>query len=227
MGERMADFPFDLIGFDLDGTLLDTSDELTVSLNYALSTVDIPALSQSEVRPMVGLGAKHMLRMGLQASGARDDELADRLLPILVDHYDAHLGTGSPPFPGLISAMDGLSELGVRFAVVTNKYERLAVKLLDKTGFASRFETIIGGDTLPGGKRKPDAAPIVEMIDRSGGKRAAFIGDSIYDVEAARNAGIPSVAVSFGFLHQPVEELGADAVIDHYDALVSTLRTLA
>jgi len=226
MGERMADFPFDIVGFDLDGTLLDTSDELTLSLNHALSTIDIPPLSQAEVRPMVGLGAKHMLRMGLEASGAGDDALADRLLPVLVDHYDAHLGSGSPPFPGLITAMDELAELGVRFAIVTNKYERLAVKLLDKTGFAKRFEAIIGGDTLPGGKRKPDAAPILQMIDRSGGGRAAFIGDSIYDVEAARNAGIPSVAVSFGFLHQPVEELGADAVIDHFDALVQTLRAL-
>ena len=227
MGKRMADFPFDLIGFDLDGTLLDTSDELTLSLNHALSTVDIPPLSQAEVRPMVGLGAKHMLRMGLKASGTTDDALADHLLPILVDHYDAHLGSGSPPFPGLITAMDELAELGVRFAIVTNKYERLAVKLLDKTGFAERMETVIGGDTLPGGKRKPDAAPILEMIEQTGGERAAFIGDSIYDVAAARNAGIPSVAVSFGFLHQPVEELGADAVIDHYDALVQTLRTLA
>ena len=227
MGKRMADFPFDLIGFDLDGTLLDTSDELTLSLNHALSTVDIPPLSQAEVRPMVGLGAKHMLRMGLKASGTTDDALADHLLPILVDHYDAHLGSGSPPFPGLITAMDELAELGVRFAIVTNKYERLAVKLLDKTGFSERMETVIGGDTLPGGKRKPDAAPILEMIEQTGGERAAFIGDSIYDVAAARNAGIPSVAVSFGFLHQPVEELGADAVIDHYDALVQTLRTLA
>ncbi len=175
---------------------------------------------------MVGLGAKHMLRMGLKVSGASDDALADRLLPVLVDHYDAHLGYGSPPFPGLIAAMDEMADLGVRFAVVTNKYERLAVKLLDKKGFSERFVAIIGGDTLPGGKRKPDAAPILEMIERSGSRRAAFIGDSIYDVEAARNAGIPSVAVSFGFLHQPVEELDADAVIDHYDGLVPTLRTL-
>ncbi|MGP1352492.1 MAG: HAD-IA family hydrolase [Parasphingopyxis sp.] len=217
--------PFNLIGFDLDGTLLDTSDELTVSLNHALATEGRPPLSQEKVRPMIGLGAKHMLDMGLQASGESDDALVDKLLPILVDHYDAHLGSGSPPFPGLLEAMDALAERGARFAVVTNKYERLAVKLLKAKGFDHRFAAVIGGDTVPG-KRKPDAAPIRAMIERSGGGCAAFVGDSIYDVDAARGAGIPSVAVSFGFLHQPVEELGADAVIHHYDELVPTLLKL-
>lgn len=221
----MTSFPFDLIGFDLDGTLLDTSDELTVSLNHALATEGRPPLSLEEVRPMIGLGAKHMLDMGLQASGESDDALVDALLPVLVDHYAAHLGSGSPPFPGLLDAMDTLADRGARFAVVTNKYERLAVKLLKAKGFDDRFAAIIGGDTVPG-KRKPDPAPIHAMIERSGGGRAAFVGDSIYDIDAARGAGIPSIAVSFGFLHQPVEELGADAMVDHYDELVSALDRL-
>ncbi|QLC24637.1 HAD-IA family hydrolase [Parasphingopyxis algicola] len=217
-------FPFDLVGFDLDGTLLDTSDELTVSLNHALAEAGRPPLSQGEVRPMVGLGAKHMLRMGLAASGDSDEAAVDALLPVLIDHYDANLGSGSPPFPGLLDAMDGLAAAGARFAVVTNKYERLAVKLIAAKGLAHRFETVIGGNTLPGGQRKPDRAPIDEMIRRSGSARAAFVGDSIYDVQAAQSAGIPAVAVRFGFLTQPVEELGADAIIDHYDALTSVLE---
>lgn len=221
----MSQFPFDLIGFDLDGTLLDTSDELTVSLNHALADAGRPPLPQHEVRPMIGLGARHMLKMGLTVSGPSDDALVDELLPVLVEHYDAYLGTGSPPFPGLLKAMEALADRDARFAVVTNKYERLAVKLLKAKGFADRFEAIIGGDTLRG-KRKPDPAPVRAMIERSGGGRAAFVGDSIYDAEAARSAGIPAIAVSFGFLHQPVEELGADAVIDHYDELVPVLETL-
>ncbi|MGP1282042.1 MAG: HAD-IA family hydrolase [Parasphingopyxis sp.] len=222
----LSPFPFDLVGFDLDGTLLDTSDELTVSLNHALAQAGRPPLSQEKVRPMIGLGAKHMLDMGLQASGESNEALVDELLPILVDHYGSHLGTGSPPFPGLLDAMDALANRGARFAVVTNKYERLAVKLLKAKGFDHRFAAIIGGDTLPGGQRKPDRAPIDEMIRRTGGTRAAFVGDSIYDVDAAKGAGIPAVAVSFGFLHQPVDELGADAVIDHYSELVPTLDRL-
>ena len=74
--------------------------------------------------------------------------------------------------------------------------------------------------------RKPSPEGIREMIRRCGGGRAAFVGDSIFDIQAARNAGIPSVAVSFGFLMQPIEELAADAVIDHFDELVPALEKL-
>ncbi len=84
---------------------------------------------------------------------------------------------------------------------------------------------MIGGDTVPGGA-KPSPAGIDEMIRRAGGGRTAFVGDSIFDIDAARAAGVPSVAVSYGFLTGPVEELEADAVIDHYDALIPTLERL-
>ena len=89
-----------------------------------------------------------------------------------------------------------------------------------------RFAGVIGGDTMGKGNSKPSPAPIHEMIARCGGGRAAFVGDSIYDIMAAKNAGIPNIAVSFGFLLQPVEELGADAVIDGYDELVPALIRL-
>ena len=87
--------------------------------------------------------------------------------------------------------------------------------------------TIIGGDTLGPGRAKPSPAPIHEMIARLGGGTAAFVGDSIYDVGAAHAAGLPVVACSFGFLDRPVEDLGADAVIDDYAELVPTLTRLA
>jgi len=132
----------------------------------------------------------------------------------------------SRPFPGALAALDALDALGVKTAIVTNKFESLARKLLTELGLIDRFATLIGGDTLGAGRAKPSADPIVEMIARLGGGRAAFVGDSIYDVMAARNAGVPSIAVSFGFLHGPVEELGADAVIDHFDKLLPTLRSL-
>jgi phosphoglycolate phosphatase len=115
--------------------------------------------------------------------------------------------------------------------VVTNKFESLAVKLLTDPNLASRMGCILGADTLGKENAKPSGAPIFEMVKRCGGepennKRAAYVGDSIYDMMAAKNAGVPSVAVSFGFLHGPVEELGADAVIDHFDELIPTLRML-
>src|SRR3546814_4816496 len=108
----------------------------------------------------------------------------------------------------IFAALDRLDALGIRTAVVTNKVERLARLLLAELGFADRMATIIGGDTA--GARKPSPAPIHAMVERCGGGRAAFVGDSIYDVMAAKNAGVPSVAVSFGFLDRPATELGAD-----------------
>lgn len=213
-----------IVGFDLDGTLVDTAGDLTAAVNHALSLVGRAPLTEAEVRPMIGMGAKHMLERGLDATGGIPEGEVDRLYPELLRYYDAHIRVHSRPFPGLTAALDRLDALGVRTAVVTNKAEGLARKLLAELGLADRMTAIIGGDTL--GVRKPSPEPIHAMIAQCGGGRAAFVGDSIYDVMAAKNAGVPSIAVSFGFLDRRVEELGADHVIDHYDELVPLLETL-
>ncbi|WP_422343508.1 HAD hydrolase-like protein [Parasphingorhabdus sp.] len=226
----MTEISFDIIGFDLDGTLLDTSMELAASLNHALDGAGRPQVDDQSIRSLVGMGARHMLEMALEQSGGSDKEQVKSLMPVLIDHYEANLGNNAPAFAGLAEAMDALQDQGVKLAVVTNKFENLAVKLLTNVGMIDRFVTVIGGDTMGKGRSKPKRDPIDEMIRRCGGEvdqtPAAFIGDSIFDIKAAQNAGIANVAVSFGFLHQPVEELGADAIIDHYDELVPTLVKL-
>lgn len=227
---HMSKFPYQIVGFDLDGTLLDTSPELTAAVNYTLNLAGYPPFTQADVKPMIGLGAKHMLAIGLEKAGESDPRALKTYLPKLLEYYGDHLGSGSPPYPGLLDAMAQFDALGVKMAVVTNKFESFAVKLLNTINMADRFTCIIGGDTMGKGKAKPDRAPIDEMIRRSGGivgqTPAAFIGDSIYDVMAAKAAGLTSVAVSFGFLHQPVEELGAHAIIDHYDEFIPVLEKL-
>ncbi|MHA4837078.1 HAD-IA family hydrolase [Sphingopyxis sp. MSC1_008] len=220
----MNGFPFAIVGFDLDGTLLDTLGDLAAAVNHTLGLTDRAPLAEAAVRPMIGRGAKHMLEEGLRASGGVPDGAVERLYPELLAFYEAHIAVHSRPFPGVIAALDRLDALGVRTAVVTNKAEHLARVLLGEFGLADRMATIIGGDTL--GVRKPSPEPIHAMIERCGGGRAAFVGDSIYDVMAAKNAGVPSVAVSFGFLDRPAPELGADHVIDHFDELVPLLATL-
>jgi phosphoglycolate phosphatase len=228
----MVGFPFDIVGFDLDGTLFDTSIELCASLNHALMHGGHAPIDTASTRQLVGMGAKHMLRMALDQQGHRDqhgnaDEARVRtLLPVLIDHYDANLGTDCPPFPGLIQALDGLAKANVRLAIVTNKFEHLAVKLVTNLNMIDRFVTVIGGDTMGPGRGKPKPDPIIEMIKRCGGGRAAFVGDSIHDVRAAQAAGIPVIALSFGFLSQPAQDLGADAVIDHYDEMITALHAL-
>jgi len=220
----MNGFPFAIVGFDLDGTLLDTLGDLAAAVNHALALIDRPPLSTDAVRPMIGSGAKHMLEEGLRASGGVPGGAVERLYPELLRFYEAHIAVHSRPFPGVIAALDRLDTLGVKTAVVTNKAEHLARVLLGEFDLADRMATIIGGDTL--GVRKPSPEPIHAMTQRCGGGRALFVGDSIYDVMAAKNAGVPSVAVSFGFLDRPVGELGADHVIDHYDELIPLLETL-
>ena len=220
-------FPFDIVGFDLDGTLFDTSADLANALNHALALAERPPLSVPQVMLMVGRGTRFMLERGLEASGGFDVEMLDRLYPELLAYYDAHIAEGSRPYPGLIETLDELAARGVTLAIVTNKLERLAVRLVEALGMTERFHAIIGGDTMGPGNAKPSALPIEEMIRRCGGGRAAFVGDSIFDIDAAKNAGIPSIAVRFGFLMQPVEELGADAVIGHFDELVPTLERMA
>lgn len=222
----MSDFPFDIVGFDLDGTLFDTSIELSGALNHALASIGRPPLATEHVLSLVGMGAVHMLRMALEEAGAPGEETVKALTPVLIDHYERNIGSNCPPFDGLVAALDTLANKGVKIAIVTNKFERLAKLLIETVGMTDRFATIIGGDTMGKGRGKPQPDPIHEMIRRLGGGRAAFVGDSIHDVSAAHAAGIPCIAVAFGFLSQPIEELGADAVIDHFDELIPVLQRL-
>lgn len=218
----MRAIPFDLVGFDLDGTLIDTSGDLAAAVNHALGTIGRAPFPVAAIHPFVGKGARVMLARALDASGGHDAALLDTLLPVLLDYYQQNLALHSRPYPGLLAAMDALLARGVRLAICTNKAERFAVPLMQQLGLADRFAAIIGGDTV--GVAKPDPAPIHAMIDRAGGGRAIFLGDTINDIAGARNAGIPSIAVSFGFLEGPVDDLAADAVLHHFDDLVAMLE---
>jgi phosphoglycolate phosphatase len=227
MSSRMSDFPFDIVGFDLDGTLLDTSGDLSAATNHALALAGRPPLSIAQIRPMVGFGAKHMLEQGLMMSGGLPEDGVKPLYRALLAYYEANITVYTRPFAGAEALLDQFDALGVKYGVVTNKFESLAVKALTELDLTKRMAFIIGGDTLGKDNAKPSPAPIHEMVRLCGGGRAVFIGDSIYDTMAARAANIPSVAVSFGFLHQPIEELGADAVIDHFDELIAALKNMA
>ncbi|WP_022681277.1 HAD family hydrolase [Sphingobium bisphenolivorans] len=218
----MASIPFDIVGFDLDGTLLDTSGDLAAAVNYALGTLGRASFPVEEIKPFVGKGAKVMLTRALDASGGYDEATLAKTLPVLLDYYEQNLAIHSRPYPGLIEMMDALQAASVKLAICTNKAERFTIPLMHQIGLSDRFASIVGGDTV--GVAKPDPAPIHAMIERAGGGRAIFLGDTINDIAGARNAGIPSIAVSFGFLDGPVEQLEADAIIHHFDELLPLLE---
>lgn len=224
----MNRFPFDAIGFDLDGTLVDSARDLGPALQHALAAIGRPAVPKGQVVKLIGGGARAMLERALLLTGSPlpADEY-EAALVVLMDHYVAHIADNTVPYDGCLSALDDLAARGVKLVVVTNKAEHLARLLLQALGLTGRFAAIIGGDTLGPGRSKPRPDMIVEAIRLcGGGGRFAMVGDSTYDTGAARAAGVPSVALSFGYNDRPAAELGADVVIDHYDQLVPTLLRL-
>jgi phosphoglycolate phosphatase len=221
----MTAFPFRTVVFDLDGTLADTSPDLTAALNHALATMGRATVPAEDVRHMVGHGARALLRKGLAATGAVSDALIDEGFPLFLDYYEDHICDHSHAWPGVEAALDALAADGVALAICTNKIEALTHRFLAAVGWQGRFAGIVGGDTLP--VKKPDPAPLFEAIARAGGGPAAFVGDSITDTDTARNAGLPCVAVTFGFSDRPAAELGATVLIDHFDKLLPALRDLA
>lgn len=223
----MTSFPFDIVGFDLDGTLLDSHRDLAHAVNHALALEGRDPVPFAEVRAMVGGGARKMLARALEATGGRlDDARFEQLHQALLDYYEDNIAVETRLFPGGEAMLDALAARGVKMAVVTNKLERFAVRIFAELGLSSRFCTIIGGDTLGPGRAKPRPDLLELMLERAGGGRAAYVGDSTYDTRAAAAAGLPCVAVSFGFNDLPVQQLGAAAVIDHFDELVPALAAL-
>lgn len=223
MGAAHMTIPFDIVGFDLDGTLLDTSRDLGVALNHALGTIGRPEVPYEQVRNLIGGGSGLMLRRALALTGGDAGIDFEGLRQLLVRFYGQNIAHHTSLFPGGEAMLDELADLGAKLAVVTNKPHALAVRLFDELSLSHRFTSIIGGGAYP---LKPAPDALHAMVEECGGGRAAYVGDTTFDTGAAKAAGLPCVAVSFGFVDAPPHKLGADAVIDHFDDLVPTLRTL-
>lgn len=214
----MQQTPAPVAVFDLDGTLVDSLPDLVAALNVSLDGEGLATASQEDARKGVGHGARRMIEHALTSQGvAIEKERIDRMHKRFLEFYGANIAVGSVPFPGTEAALDKLEEHGILLAVCTNKYEALAVELLETLGLAGRFRTIAGGDTY--GVSKPDPLHLTRTVEAAGGSRAIMVGDSNADIGAAKAAGIPSVAVTFGYSTIPVEDLGADVIISHFDEL--------
>ena len=213
--------------FDLDGTLVDSAPDLVATLNIVFARTGLPPVAYDAARNMVGGGARAMIVRGLKAEGRTLDVAeVDRLVSDFIDHYSVHIADRSRPFPGLEATLDALAARGCRFAVCTNKLEWLAVQLLDALALSERFAAICGGDTF--GLQKPDPELLRRTIARAGGDAdwAVMVGDSITDIAAARGAGVPVVAVDYGYSQTPVTELGADRVVSALSALPNAVFDL-
>jgi phosphoglycolate phosphatase len=215
------------IVFDLDGTLIDTAPDLVDTLNVVFAREGLPPVPYETARTLIGGGARTMIARGIAAEGrtVAPAEL-DRLFQDFLAHYSEHIADRSRPFPGLADALDALAATGARFAVCTNKLEYLSVLLLKQLGLAHRFAVICGQDTF--GVQKPDPEVLRRTIAAAGGtlRNAIMIGDSLTDIRTARAAGIPVIAVDFGYTERPVSELGPDRIISRFAELPAAVIEL-
>jgi len=210
--------------FDLDGTLANTAPDLIGTLNRITRPQGLPPVNLDDVGQIVGHGAKAMIEKAFAASAVPlSPELHDTLFESFLEDYSANIANETHLFEGVLSAMEQLRKEGFEFAICTNKLESLARILLDELEVTQWFSAITGGDTFA--FRKPDGRHLEETTRKMGKPidSAIMIGDSATDINAARNAGIASVAVTFGYSDQPVEKLGATEIIGHFDELLPAI----
>ncbi len=216
--------PAPILVFDLDGTLVDTAPDLAQTLNAVLTRNSFEPVHYDQARTMIGGGARFMLDRALQSQDVNVESAdLDRMFDAFVEHYSANIADASRPFPGLSNALDRLADDGFIFAVCTNKLEELSLRLLDALDLTKRFACVCGPDTF--GVKKPDPGVLRLTIERAGGSAqdAIMIGNSATDIDTAHAAGIPVIAVDFGYTEIPVTKLNPSRVISHFDALPATV----
>jgi len=213
-----------IIVFDLDGTLVDTAPDLIETLNTIFSREGLAPLPYEAARNLIGGGVEAMLARALNTK-LQDFPPAklEQMFEDFIARYGEHVTDRSLPFPGLMEALDTLAARNCRFAVCTNKLERLSVLLLDHFELADRFVAICGRDTF--GVQKPNPEILRRTVAAAGGimDKVIMVGDSITDIHTARAAGVPVIAVEFGYSERPVAEFGPDGTISHFAQLPASI----
>ena len=211
--------------FDLDGTLVDSAPDLVGTLNAVLDTDDLPALPLDQGRDLIGHGARALLRRGYETAGAPlTDEALDVRFALFLDLYVGRIADLTRPYPGCVEALTALKAESYTLAVATNKRTDLSLALLDALEMTGLFACVLGPDRVSA--RKPDAAHLFDALAACGGDRgrALMVGDSSLDAGAAHAAGLPFVAVGFGYADVAIPAMAPWAVLDHYDDFPALVR---
>lgn len=219
---------YDLIIFDLDGTLANTAPDLIGTLNRITKQYALTPIGMDDFGQIIGHGARAMIKRAFELNNKPlDDETLEVLFAAFLVDYSANIANETTLFEGVLDAMDKLSIQGFKFALCTNKTEGMARLLLDELKVTGRFKSITGGDSFE--FRKPDARHLIETARLAGYEisKAIMIGDSAADINAAINAGIPSVAVTFGYSDTPISSLGATNIINHYSDLTQAIESIS
>jgi phosphoglycolate phosphatase len=216
-----------LLIFDLDGTLLDTSEDITNSINYAVKPFGVKPLSTGAVKSLVGAGLTKLIE-GLIISHERINDTAsldkkEETLKRFVDHYARHLLDKTSLYPQVEETL--LKLVSYKKVVLSNKREVFTKQVLDGFGLSKYFDVILGSDSVS--ERKPSPVPIYKILKKFGVSQdeAVIIGDSNFDIDAGKAAGIRTIAVTYGY--RPREVLkGADFAIDTFGELIDVLKKM-
>ncbi|MDE6692347.1 MAG: HAD family hydrolase, partial [Muribaculaceae bacterium] len=200
-----------LVIFDLDGTLLNTIDDLGTAVNHALNSMGYPVHAISSYPSMVGNGVRKLISRALPAE-ARNPQIIDRMLVHFRDFYDVHCTDLTTPYPGIEKALSYLSAQGISLAVTSNKYQTAVTKIVNHYFPEANWKAVLGNKA--GMPPKPDPSIVFEALNLcpTPKKDVLYIGDSGVDIETARRACIESVGVTWGF--RDVREL-RDNYADH------------
>lgn len=207
--------------FDLDGTLLDTLQDLTNAVNFALKENGMPQRTLDEVRRFVGNGVENLMIRAIP--GGKENALFDKTFSDFKSYYGVHCKDFTGPYPGIFELMEKLKEKGYVMAIVSNKIDS-AVKALDQEYFVGYTSAAIG--EMEGVARKPAPDTVEKALKEIGvaKENAIYVGDSDVDVETAKNAGLPCVSVLWGFRDKEfLLEHGADIFINQPQELLNLL----
>ena len=208
--------------FDLDGTLLDTLCDLGDSLNRMLEHFSYPTHSYDKVKEMVGNGAT-VLTLRAIPDGERNP-MAEECIAYFRANYNDNANKKTKPYDGIIELLDMLKAKGIRTAVVTNKPHHAATAICESF-FGDKLDIVIGD--REGVRRKPCPDSVFEVMDKLGASRAVYVGDADTDIETAKNAGIPSVSVTWGFRDRDfLVAHGAETLVDDAGSLALELGRL-
>jgi phosphoglycolate phosphatase len=191
-------FPYSLVVFDLDGTLVDSASDIAEAVNRTLLDWSLPRVEESVIRGWIGDGARALVTSAFAHAGKAIE--LDEVMPGFMVHYADCLLLYPTVYPGVVETLRALREKKVAVAVCTNKPERFVRPLLDALDLGQYFECIVGGDTLP--ERKPSAVPLLHVVDHFGlqPSQCLMVGDSATDLQTAQAAGVPMALVTYGYL---------------------------
>ena len=209
---------------DLDGTILDTSQDIAAAANRMLAALGRHPLGEDEIRNFIGRGIANLVHRCMSATGGADVQMERRALESFEIHYLAGIADRSRPYPGVVAGLQALARAGIAMGCVTNKAQRFTEPLLERTGLRGFFGVVVSGDSVS--RKKPDAEPVLLAASRLGvePREALVVGDSLNDVKSARVAGSPVVVVPYGYREGlAIEAMQADAVFPSIEALARSI----